>query len=87
MIWNHHVCSVQVFNLMLRFSFETDNAIARDEVGELKSVKNEEGKDENVIVMRGSFSYVDPEGKTIQVTYYADETGYHAEGEHIPKAP
>lgn len=67
--------------------FETENEITRNEVGELKRIKNEEGKEEDVIVVRGSYSYKDNEGNPITVTFYADETGFHAEGAHIPQAP
>ncbi|XP_077293726.1 larval cuticle protein 1-like [Arctopsyche grandis] len=70
-----------------QFGFQTENEIIRDEVGELKRIKNEEGKEEDVIVVRGSYSYKDPEGNPITVTFYADETGFHAEGAHIPQAP
>lgn len=66
------------------FSYETENAIQQNEEGSLKRIKNEEGKDEDVVVVRGSYSYQDPLGQLITVTYYADETGFHAEGAHIP---
>lgn len=71
---------------MYRFiiSYETENAIQQNEEGSLKRIKNEEGKDEDVLVVRGTYSYQDPSGQTINVVYFADETGFHAEGAHIP---
>ncbi|XP_037083452.1 larval cuticle protein 16/17-like [Pollicipes pollicipes] len=38
-------------------------------------------------VMSGSYSYVTPEGQTITVTWTADENGYVAESDAIPKLP
>lgn len=75
-----------LFKNILFTRFETENEIVRNEVGELKVIKNEEGKDEQVIVVRGSYSYKDPLGNPITVTFYADETGFHAEGAHIPQS-
>ncbi|CAH0749702.1 unnamed protein product [Diatraea saccharalis] len=69
------------------FSFETEDGINRNENGEVKSVVDEENKPHEVVVVRGSYSYTNPEGKQESISYYADETGYHAEGESIPKAP
>lgn len=67
--------------------YETENKIVRDEVGELKVVKDEEGKDQQVVVVKGSFSYPDPQGNPITVVFFADETGFHADGAHLPVAP
>lgn len=33
----------------------------------------------------GSYSYVDPKGKTISVHYTADKNGFHVHGDHLPK--
>ncbi|XP_049866013.1 larval cuticle protein 1-like [Pectinophora gossypiella] len=68
------------------FNFETDNGIQRQETGELKQVADEDNKPQNVVVVRGSYTYTDTEGKPQTVNYVADETGYHAEGDIIPKA-
>ncbi|XP_066996255.2 endocuticle structural protein SgAbd-6 [Anabrus simplex] len=40
---------------------------------------------ETVIVKKGSYSYVSPEGKQITVNYVADDKGFRAVGDHIPK--
>ncbi|XP_013187051.1 larval cuticle protein 1 [Amyelois transitella] len=67
------------------FSFETENGINRNENGELKEVLDEENKPHNVVIVRGSYTYTNSEGKPETVNYFADETGFHAEGDSIPK--
>ncbi|XP_026751193.1 larval cuticle protein 1-like [Galleria mellonella] len=67
------------------FSFETEDGITRNENGEVKQVLDEENKPRDVVIVRGSYTYTDPEGKPETVNYYADETGFHAEGASIPK--
>ncbi|CAH0727820.1 unnamed protein product, partial [Brenthis ino] len=67
------------------YSFESEDGTQRDEKGEIKEVLDDEKKPHPVIVVRGFYSYVNSEGKPETVNYYADETGYHAEGESIPK--
>jgi len=37
--------------------------------------------------VRGSYSYVDPNGKTITVRYTAGKDGFKVEGDHLPVAP
>lgn len=66
-------------------SFETEDGIQRQENGELKEALDEDNKPQSVVVVRGSYTYTDNEGKPQTITYYADETGYHAEGDAIPK--
>lgn len=36
---------------------------------------------------QGASSYVSPEGVPIQLTYTADENGFHPQGAHIPPVP
>ncbi|XP_026729273.1 larval cuticle protein 1-like [Trichoplusia ni] len=67
------------------FGFESDDGISRSETGELKEALDEENKPHTVVVVRGSYSYTDKEGKPETISYYADETGYHAEGPSVPK--
>ncbi|CAK1553597.1 unnamed protein product [Leptosia nina] len=69
------------------FNFETDDGSTRVETGELKEAFDEENKPHQVIVVRGSFSYINSEGKPETIEYYADETGFHAKGDSIPKSP
>nr|Q25504.1 RecName: Full=Larval cuticle protein 16/17; Flags: Precursor [Manduca sexta]AAA50287.1 cuticular protein [Manduca sexta] len=69
------------------FGFETEDGISRDETGEVKEALDEDNKPHSVVVVRGQYSYVDPDGNPQVIKYYADETGYHAEGDSIPKVP
>ncbi|XP_047526740.1 larval cuticle protein 1-like [Vanessa atalanta] len=69
------------------FDFETENGIKRSEQGEVREALDEENKPHPVVVVRGSYSYVDVNGNPETITYYADETGYHPEGASIPKVP
>nr|ATD87260.1 cuticular protein 12 [Antheraea pernyi] len=68
-----------------QFGFETEDGVVRDETGELKEVLDEEKKPHAVVVVRGSYAYTDNDGKRETINYFADETGYHAEGDSIPK--
>ncbi|KAJ8732729.1 hypothetical protein PYW07_015328 [Mythimna separata] len=69
-----------------KYAVETDDGTARQEEGTVKEVLDEENKPHNVVVVRGSFSYVDPEGVTQTINYIADENGFQPEGPSIPKA-
>ncbi|KAG6451801.1 hypothetical protein O3G_MSEX007338 [Manduca sexta] len=65
------------------FAYETEDGISRSEKGELKQTVDEENQPLNVVVVRGSYSYVDPEGKLQQFNYVADENGFQLEGQSI----
>ncbi|KAB0797759.1 hypothetical protein PPYR_08752 [Photinus pyralis] len=54
------------------FDFETSNQITRQEEGKLDNPQAEES---NMRVV-GSFSYPLPDGKTLKLTFTADENGY-----------
>ncbi|CAD7090693.1 unnamed protein product [Hermetia illucens] len=58
-----------------QWSFDTSNGIAAQEQG-VGSVK-----------AAGASSYTSPEGIPIQLTYTADENGFHPEGAHLPVPP
>ncbi|XP_066145222.1 pupal cuticle protein 20-like isoform X2 [Euwallacea fornicatus] len=64
------------------FAFETENQIRQQEVGEQRVIGNEQATN-----VRGSYSYVTPEGQQISVNYVADENGFRAEGDHLPTQP
>ncbi|XP_018334196.1 larval cuticle protein 16/17-like [Agrilus planipennis] len=65
------------------YSFEgADGTKARQE-GTLKYFDEKNAGE----VVKGSYEYVGDDGKLYAVSYYADETGFHAEGDHIPKIP
>lgn len=46
-----------------------------------------EGEELNAQVQQGSYTYTSPEGQIITVHYTADETGFHATGDHLPTPP
>jgi len=56
------------------FNFANDDGSSRQEVGAPDAI-------------RGSYSFVTPEGEQVNVQYHADETGFHATGSHVPQAP
>ncbi|KAJ8956822.1 hypothetical protein NQ318_014236 [Aromia moschata] len=63
------------------FSYETSDGSHREEKAELKNA----GTENEAIAVYGSYTYVGTDGVTYKVTYVADENGYRASGEHIPK--
>ncbi|KAL1138385.1 hypothetical protein AAG570_008449 [Ranatra chinensis] len=65
-------------------SYETGNNIIAEETGFLKNVGIE---NEEALVQHGSYSYTDPDGNVITVTYTADEGGFRPEGAHLPTPP
>ncbi|RVE46293.1 hypothetical protein evm_009012 [Chilo suppressalis] len=54
------------------FLYELSDKSSRQEQGELKNV----GTDEEALVMRGSYTWVGPDGLEYKVTYVADENGF-----------
>lgn len=48
---------------------------------------DQEGQTLNAQVQQGSYTYTSPEGTIITVSYVADETGFHATGDHLPTPP
>ncbi|XP_073942626.1 flexible cuticle protein 12-like [Choristoneura fumiferana] len=60
---------------------ETTNGIVEQREGNLVN----QGTDDEALVVRGQFSYPGPDGVTYTVTYTADSTGYHPQGDHLPK--
>jgi len=70
-----------VNNGRYHYSYEAENGITQDVSGEMQTVN-----DAQVYVMRGSYSYIGPDGQTYTVDWYADETGYHPSAPHLPKS-
>ncbi|XP_046393075.1 endocuticle structural glycoprotein SgAbd-2-like [Ischnura elegans] len=70
------------FDGTFQYSYETANGIIVEQSGYLK---NAGLKDQEAQVVQGSYSYPGPDGQLLTVRYYADETGFHAEGDHLPK--
>ena len=63
------------------YNYETENDIKQEVVGTMKKI----GEDNEVLVMRGSYEYIGPNGITYTVNWVADEYGFRASAPHIPK--
>ncbi|XP_058465710.1 cuticle protein AMP3-like [Malaya genurostris] len=59
-----------------RYKYETSNGISASQSG---------GPDG--LFANGYFSYLDPEGNRVTVTYLADEYGFQPQGDHLPVEP
>lgn len=64
------------------FSYEAENGIKQEATGTMKEIDGAE-----VMVMRGSYSYIDANGAEVLVSWEADENGYRAESDILPVAP
>ncbi|XP_053672434.1 endocuticle structural glycoprotein SgAbd-2-like [Anopheles nili] len=67
-----------------KFAYESGNGITAQEEG---FVKNAGTKDHEVQVAHGSFSYTDPHGVPVSLSYVADENGFQVQGSHVPTPP
>lgn len=65
------------------YSYETGNGIQAQEQGQLDKI----AQDEDVLRVAGSFSYPDPDGNPISISYVADENGFQPKGDHLPTPP
>ncbi|NP_001166724.1 cuticular protein RR-1 motif 26 precursor [Bombyx mori] len=63
-----------------RFLYEQTDGSKRDEQGEVINV----GTDDESIVIKGSYSWVAPDGITYTVTYVADDKGFQPSIEQGP---
>ncbi|XP_037944608.1 larval cuticle protein 9-like [Teleopsis dalmanni] len=52
-----------------KYAYEFDNHIKAVQEGILK--------DKDLWFVSGEYEYISPEGKTVKVSYVADDTGYH----------
>jgi len=50
-------------------------------------VKDGPDPEKPIQVIEGSYSYVSPDGETINLKYKADELGFQPEGAHLPTPP
>lgn len=71
------------FNNIPFYSFEAENGISNQVSGYVKAISPEE----QAQVMQGQYSYTAPDGTPIVTRWFADETGFHVEGAHLPVAP
>ncbi|KAJ3633260.1 hypothetical protein MTP99_010223 [Tenebrio molitor] len=63
-----------------QYGFETSHGSRHDESGEVRNV----GSEHESLAVRGSYSYVGPDGVTYTVHYVADQNGFQPQGEHLP---
>ncbi|XP_024881052.1 flexible cuticle protein 12-like [Temnothorax curvispinosus] len=64
-----------------QYGYELSNGQTHQESAHLQNP----GQENESLVVRGSFSYVDPETNVkYTVNYVADENGFHPEGAHLP---
>lgn len=73
----------KINNIFLCFSYETGNGIQAQESGAPRA----QGPEGPAVTAEGGFSYRAPDGQQIQITYTADENGFHPVGPHIPTPP
>ncbi|XP_058836609.1 cuticle protein AMP1A-like [Topomyia yanbarensis] len=59
-----------------QYKYETSNGISASQSG-----------GENGLYANGYFSYLDPNGNRVAVTYLADENGFQPQGDHLPVEP
>ncbi|KAM7357142.1 endocuticle structural protein SgAbd-6-like [Cochliomyia hominivorax] len=64
-----------------KFDFATSDGTSRTEEGVIKNA----GTDNEVLEVKGSFTWTAPDGQTYTVNFIADENGFQPEGAHIPK--
>lgn len=61
--------------------YETSDGISRSEEAELKNA----GTENETLVIKGTISWVAPDGQTYTINFIADENGFQPQGDHIPK--
>ncbi|KAH8408604.1 hypothetical protein KR215_008209, partial [Drosophila sulfurigaster] len=63
-----------------KFSVETSDGTKRDEVG----VLNNPNTDHESLAVSGNVKYIGDDGVTYDLSYTADENGFHPSGAHLP---
>ncbi|CAG4940853.1 unnamed protein product [Parnassius apollo] len=66
-----------------QWEYETGNGISAQAVGTVRNPESEIAS----IEVKGSARYTSPEGEPIELTYVADENGYHPQSNSIPVPP
>lgn len=72
--WKFHIKNCLIFR------FETSNGISQQEQGTLQNA----GSENEVMQVRGSFTFTGADGVVYTVTYIADENGFQPQGAHLP---
>ncbi|XP_030384982.1 larval cuticle protein 65Ag1-like [Scaptodrosophila lebanonensis] len=65
------------------YGYETSDGVSASAEGHL----NNAGTENEALAVRGSYTWVDPEGQSHTLTYIADENGFQPQGADIPVAP
>lgn len=68
------------YNYFYFYSYEQSDGQRRDEQGSLQN----EGREDESIAVKGSYSWIGPDGVTYTVTYIADDNGFQPEIEQGP---
>lgn len=63
------------------------NGISQDEQGTLTQLVDADNKPVQAITVKGSYSYVGPDGQKVVLDYVADQNGFQPQGSHLPVAP
>lgn len=66
-----------------RFSYETGNGIKAEEEGTIKN----KGSENEIASVMGTYSYTNPEGQLVEISYIADENGFQPSGDALPTPP
>ncbi|CAG4937500.1 unnamed protein product [Colias eurytheme] len=66
-----------------RYAFELSDGTQQEQQGEIIN----EGREDESLVVKGSFSWVGPDGVTYKVTYVADSNGYQPTIEKEEEGP
>lgn len=69
-------------NIFKIHSYATSDGVNREEEAVLKNA----GTENEAMEVRGSYSYIGPDGVTYTIRFLANEDGFQPEGDHIPKA-
>lgn len=72
-----------MYLIFFLFRYELSDGTAREEQAELKNA----GTDNEALSVKGSITWVAPDGQKYSLTYIADENGFQPQGAHLPKAP
>ncbi|XP_068903785.1 flexible cuticle protein 12-like [Tenebrio molitor] len=65
------------------YGYETSDGTSAQEQGQLQNA----GSENEIMSVKGQFSFVGLDGVTYTVTYIADENGFQPQGAHLPQSP